>query len=140
MSALAGGSSQVANYMYDQGGNNYNQETVQIASVQSRLSDMTLGYLKGIASMIESVQGDPDKFLKLCSAGGFTQVYIDHPYRCIFSCANWIQRMTGSLPDQTSNILDQLKLYILSLSLQLNNFVVSVRYACLLVLFTSPRV
>ncbi|KAF8245680.1 hypothetical protein K440DRAFT_645691 [Wilcoxina mikolae CBS 423.85] len=50
--ALAGGSAQVGNYLYDQGDNTWNQFPVQIADVQSRLSDMTTAYQGEVAKLL----------------------------------------------------------------------------------------
>ena len=77
VSALAGGSSQIFNFLTTENVNNYEQETIQIADAQSKLSDMVLDYQKGIAALIKSVQGDSEKFIMLCGNGGFTQVIID---------------------------------------------------------------
>jgi hypothetical protein len=76
MSALAGGSSQILNYLTIQNTNNYEQETIQIADAQSKLSDMIGDYQQGIANLIQSVQGDVDKFVLLCGKGAFNQVII----------------------------------------------------------------
>ena len=125
MSALAGGSSQILNYLTTENTNNYEQETIQIAEAQSKLSGMILDYQRGIADLIQSVQGDVGKFLLLCSSGGFNQVII---CLVIENALIGLQRMTGSLPDQQSNILDQLTQYILGVALTANNIVVNVRY------------
>ena len=74
MAALAGGSSQVLSYMTTENTNNYEDETIQIADVQSKLSDMIVGYQKGIATLIKTVQGDWIKFIVFCGTGAFTQV------------------------------------------------------------------
>ncbi|KAF8253264.1 hypothetical protein K440DRAFT_643241 [Wilcoxina mikolae CBS 423.85] len=107
MSAIAGGESQMAVYLASQGGTNYEALSAKIIDVQSKLSEMVQTYQGGIANMIKTVQGDPVKFLQLCSAGGFSQ------------------RIPASLPDQQKTILDQLKLYILSMSLRLSGNVIS---------------
>ncbi|KAF8539502.1 hypothetical protein BDD12DRAFT_882188 [Trichophaea hybrida] len=91
MSAVAGGDSQMA----------------------AKLSEVVQNYQGGIADMISTIQGDPVKFLQLCSAGGFSQA------------------IPASLPDQQKIILGQLKLYILSMSLRLSGNVISARYVCL---------
>ncbi|KAF8532329.1 hypothetical protein BDD12DRAFT_765764 [Trichophaea hybrida] len=107
MSVLAGSAAQVTNYIETEGGNNFNQETVMIADMQSKLGDMVVAYQAGIALMVTKIQGDSEKFLKLCSAGGFSQ------------------RIRTSLPDSTTVIFDHLLVYILSVVLQENNIVIS---------------
>ncbi|KAF8538093.1 hypothetical protein BDD12DRAFT_911049 [Trichophaea hybrida] len=107
MTTLATSGAQLANYIASEGGNNFNQETVMIADMQSKLGDMILAYQTDIARMVKNIQGDSEKFLKLCSAGGFSQ------------------RISTSLPDSTTTIFDQLLIYILSVVLQENHIVIS---------------
>ncbi|KAF8247291.1 hypothetical protein K440DRAFT_682559 [Wilcoxina mikolae CBS 423.85] len=108
-SALAGGSAQVANYLFTEGDgkNNYEQESTQIADVQAKVSDMCKALQDSVAKIVVDTQADVNKWLKLVSAGGFSQ------------------RITSSLPGETNNILEQVNVYILSLALNANNIVIS---------------
>jgi hypothetical protein len=76
MTVLAGTAAQVANYMDTESGTNFAKEFMLIADMKDNLGNVILKYQGGIATMVRNIQKDSEKFLKLCSAGGFSQVLI----------------------------------------------------------------
>ncbi|KAF8253311.1 hypothetical protein K440DRAFT_657298 [Wilcoxina mikolae CBS 423.85] len=108
ISALAGGSAQMANYLWGTSHGGPNQETLQIADIQNKLSDMTIAYMNQLTVLVKQIQADPVAFLTLCQFGGFSE------------------RIDSSLPTEVNNILNQLTLYVLGTVLKAKNAIIAI--------------